>query len=189
MSPHTSAAIAVGFSLALAAPAAHAADKFTFPSSSGAQIAATAPQFGTAASGISTPAAFVLWQPASYASRDGVPPPTPYDEHFTTGHGTNPYALQFLTYALSQAAFANYAADYQRLFAPNAALSRWTERVSGIVEAGYGGAVDGWTAGAYLLGNVRGPRHRAETPPDLTAMPKFGPHPELEERPTFLIEQ
>ena len=76
------------------------------------------------------------------------------------GFGTDAYAdgpgFPFLTNALGQASYANYAADYYRLFAPNAAVNTWTERVHGIVQAGYG-AIDNWTAAVPSLGPVPPP--------------------------------
>jgi len=95
------------------------------------------------------------------------------------------YSYRFLTHALASASFANYAADYYRLFTPGYAVTTWTERMAGVVDIGYGGAIDSWTAGAYYMARLRGPARRGETAPDLSLMPKFRPHPELEQNPTF----
>jgi hypothetical protein len=89
-----------------------------------------------------------------------------------------------MSHALMVAPYANYAADYARLFAPNYAVTAWTDRVFGVVDSGYS-AVDGWTAAAYGLPHVQGPRRRGESSPDLTLMPTFRAHPELDRRPTF----
>ena len=95
------------------------------------------------------------------------------------------YAYRFLTHALASQSLANYAADYYRLFTPGYAVTAWTNRVAGFVETGYGNAVDSWTGGAYYLAHLRGPRVRRDSPPDLSPMPVFRPHPELENNPTF----
>ena len=93
------------------------------------------------------------------------------------------YGLAVLIPALGYAGFTNYANDYYRLFTPGYAVSAWTDRVSGFVDIGYGGAVDGWTAATYYMPRIRG-RHR-DSSPDLTVMPTFRAHPELQQNPTF----
>lgn len=95
------------------------------------------------------------------------------------------FAYHLLTHALASQSFSNYAADYYRLFSPNYAVTAWTDRVSGLVEVGYGSAVDSWTAGAHYLGRVRGRGTHRNSAPDLSKMPEFRPHPELETHPTF----
>jgi hypothetical protein len=100
-------------------------------------------------------------------------------------HAAEAYAYKFFTHALSTASYANYAADYARLFAPGYAVSTWTDRMFGVIDAGYGGPVDSWTAAAYYMPRVQGPTRRRESAPDLSTMPSFRPHPELETPPTF----
>jgi len=197
MFPRICAAIAAASLVALALPAA-ASEKLTFPSANGVSVVSTTPHFGNQSpgtlhgDGVGLPGVPVtkFGSLAVYGTGDHhvpLPPPTAYDERFgRRSREADAYAFRFLTHALSAASYANYAADYYRLFAPNYAVTVWTDRVAGLVEAGYGGAVDSWTAGAYYLGRARGPRHRRETAPDLSTMPKFRPHPELEGVPTFI---
>lgn len=175
--------------LALLAAAAFAAsaqaeDKYTFPSVGGASMAAGAtPAFATGAQ----VEAGTLGAGARGAPQLGLQPPSPsYRDRFGSRPSSEAYGFRFLTHALGSRPFANYAADYYRIFAPGYAVQSWTDRVvSGYVEAGYGGAVDGWTAGAYYLSNLRGPRNRRETAPDLSAMPEIRRQPELDRAPTF----
>lgn len=158
---------------------------YAFPSASGVQLSATpAPTFvaaadgGTAqpsAAGVSIGNAFIYGHPA--LARHQLPPPA------YTG-GQMPYASRLMSHTLMVAPYANYAADYARLFAPNYAVSAWTDRVFGVVESGYS-AVDGWTASAYGLSRLQGPRRRGESAPDLTLMPTFRAHPDLDPGPTF----
>jgi hypothetical protein len=89
-----------------------------------------------------------------------------------------------MSHALATASYANYASDYARLFAPSYAVNTWTERVFGLVDAGYG-AIDGWTAAAYGMPRLRSGLRR-EMAPDLAPMPQFRRHPELEQSPSFL---
>jgi hypothetical protein len=166
---------------------ATADEKYSFPSVSGASISA-APHFvppdGSAAFSASVSGLGVK----GVAKMDKVPIPlvAPTYGHFAAlAPSGDAYGYRFLTHALRSQSFANYAADYYRLFAPAYAVTAWTDRVSGIVETGYGGAVDSWTAGAYGLARVRGPSRRRNSAPDLSIMPEFRPHPELENNPTF----
>jgi hypothetical protein len=184
----------------LASTAAQASDQFSFPSSSGALIAASAP-----------PSTFVEQASVASAEANGVAPSLGgsitatstsasnvpaarlplgqvyrRDTYVGRSQAADAYAYHFLTRALASSSFGQYAADYYRLFTPGAAVSTWTERMAGVVDAGYGGAIDGWTAGAYYLAKLRGPARRRETAPDLSTMPTFRAHPELEQPPTFL---
>lgn len=107
-----------------------------------------------------------------------LPPPVgAYGDRDAAGY-------RFVTEAISTSAYANYVADYARVFAPGYAVKSWTDRVFGVVEIGYG-AVDGWTSATYDMARLRGPSRRSETRPDLSVMPTFRPHPELEQSPTF----
>jgi hypothetical protein len=122
---------------------------------------------------------------------DKFVPPAPtsgrsHDERFgMRSRAAEAYAYQFLTHMLNSSSYANYAADYARLFAPGYAVSTWTDRMFGMVDAGYGGPVDSWTAAAYYMPHRRGPARRHESAPDLSTMPEFRPHPELQTNPTF----
>jgi hypothetical protein len=117
---------------------------------------------------------------------DHLPLPLGSPGHYgMRSQSSDAYAYRFITHALASQSFANYAADYYRLFTPGYAVTAWTDRVAGFVETGYGNAVDSWTGGAYYLGRVRGPSGRRNSPPDLSTMPVFRPHPELETHPTF----
>lgn len=174
----TMATLAIG-----AASGARAGETFAFPSANGVQLAsAPAPTFSLPAQ--SAPqigfggAKFDHGHMQTARHEPPLPPPA-----FAYGHQT-PYASRFMSHALMIAPYANYAADYSRLFAPNHALDAWTDRVFGIVTSGYG-AVDGWTAVAYGLPRAAGPRRRNESVPDLSTMPKFRAHPELQETPAF----
>ncbi len=168
---------------------ATAGENYAFPSASGVQLSATptptfiAPANGEAsqpyASGVSVGNAFVYGQPAF--ARYQLPPPV-----YAGGQAT-PYASRLMSHAFMVAPYANYAADYARLFAPNYAVSAWTDRVFGVVDSGYT-AVDGWTAAAYGLPRLHGPRRRGESAPDLTLMPPFRAHPELDRGPTFNLQ-
>jgi hypothetical protein len=177
---------------------AWASDQYSFPSMSGATIAAATPTFvapaatvGEAGAPSAAPyASNSLSVGGAQVSYKFVPPaPTSgraYDERFgMRSRAAEAYAYQFLTHMLNSSSYANYAADYARLFAPGYAVSTWTERVFGTVDAGYGGAVDSWTAAAYYMPRLRGPARRRETAPDLSPMPELRPHPELQAPPTF----
>lgn len=180
--------IAATVTMALASTAS-ASENFSFPSANGAVVVATTPTFGNQAAFGSPNVTLKASYKTGYGMGPDYPPlpaPTPYEQRFSHGSPeTGGYAFTFLTRALGFASYANYAADYYRLFAPNYAVNTWTDRAFGVIDAGYGGAVDSWTAGAYYLGRARGPRLRRETAPDLNPMPKFRPHPELEGAPTF----
>lgn len=158
---------------------AAAGENYAFPSASGVQLSATpAPTFVAPADGshVSVGNAFVYGLPALAAHR--LPPPV------YGGGQAVPYASRLMSHTLMVAPYAHYAADYARLFAPNYAVTAWTDRVFGVVESGYT-AVDGWTASAYGLPRLHGPRRRGESAPDLTLMPAFRAHPELDRGPTF----
>ena len=175
--------------LVLAMPSISAAgDQYSFPSASGVQLSGTqaatfvAPATGAAptAAGVSVGNVFVYGQP-SLAKHD-QPLPLP-GFAYAPGPAT-PYAGRLMSHALMVAPYANYAADYARLFAPSYAVSAWTERVFGVVDSGYT-AVDGWTAAAYGMPRIQGPHRRGESAPDLSLMPTLRAHPELEQARTF----
>ncbi len=174
---------------AMIATTASAGDKFSFPSSNGATIAAPTQHFGAPASdaGVAQPSAGVALGVSANGKVPLSPLYAPNGKPRFEGRpqGNDAYAYRFLTQALATQAFSNYAADYYRLFAPNYAVTAWTDRVSGIIDVGYGSAIDSWTAGAHYLNRVRGPRVRRDSPPDLSTMPVFRAHPELETQPTF----
>lgn len=188
----STAVIALSLAAAAAMPAA-ADDQYSFPSASGTMIAATTSQFVPPAIGHADANAVapelggaVAVTGASKFNNIPLPIGSPdykarYGVHSPSADA---YAYRFITHALASQSFANYAADYYRLFAPGYAVTAWTDRVAGFVETGYG-AVDSWTGGAYYLGRVRGPSGRRNSPPDLSKMPAFRPHPELETHPTF----
>lgn len=163
-----------------------AGEQFAFPSPNGAQLAATpAPVFavpGQPALGIGNPAAGAKLA-YGHTSFGNIAPPLP-PPGYAFGPQQTPYAGRLMSHALTVAPYANYAADYSRLFAPNYAVTAWTDRVFGIVTGGYG-AVDGWTAAAYGLPRTAGPGRRRESAPDLSTMPKLRAHPELQESPRF----
>lgn len=170
---------------------ATADEKYSFPSVNGAAIGAMphfVPPSAQAEGNVVLSSSVSGLGVKGVAKMDKVPIPlvSPAYGHFAAlAPGGDAYGYRFLTHALRSQSFANYAADYYRLFAPAYAVSAWTDRVSGIVETGYGGAVDSWTAGAYGLARVRGPSRRRNSAPDLSIMPEFRPHPELENGPTF----
>jgi hypothetical protein len=172
---------------------AWASEQFSFPSTNGAGIAASTPVF-VAPAGVEANTQGLAPQFAGSLSANAsgyfVPPaPTSglgHGERFgMRSHAAEAYAYKFFTHALSTASYANYASDYVRLFAPGYAVSTWTDRMFGIVDASYGGPVDSWTAAAYYMPRVRGPARRRESVPDLSTMPSLRPHPELETPPTF----
>ena len=176
---------------------AWADEQYSFPSPNGALVVATTPHFAP----VTGEPQVVLAVHAGGASLSGLSapgdnaPPLPigghtYKDRFGMhAQGGDPYSYRFLTSALASQSFANYAADYYRLFTPGYAVTAWTDRVYGFVELGYGGAIDGWTGGAYYLGKVRGPSRRRNAAPDLSVMPTFRAHPELEEKPVFSTGQ
>ena len=93
--------------------------------------------------------AFVYGSPRSISStRRFRHPISPMEAQRSTS-----YASRLMSHALMVAPYANYAADYARLFAPNYAVSAWTDRVFGVIDGGYT-AVDGWTAAAYGMPRV-----------------------------------
>jgi hypothetical protein len=163
-----------------------AGEQYAFPSPNGAQLAAAptpvfvVPGQTVLSVGIASAGAKFAYGPAAFANHEAPPLPPPGFAFATQ----TPYASRLMSQALMVAPYANYAADYSRLFAPNYAVTAWTDRVFGIVTGGYG-AVDGWTAAAYGLPRVAGPRRRGETAPDLSTMPKLRAHPELQESLTF----
>lgn len=194
MFPRICATAVTAAALAAAVSSAVASETLTFPSANGVSVVSSTPHFGnqfaSPGDGVATVKFGSLAVHGTGTYYAPLPPPTAYDERFgKRSREADAYAFRFLTHALSAASYANYAADYYRLFAPNYAVTAWTDRVAGLVEAGYGGAVDSWTAGAYYLGRVRGPMRRSESAPDLSTMPKFGPHPELEDAPIFVPEE
>lgn len=164
---------------------AAAGDSYRFPSANGVQLsAAPPPAFITPAvgasqanaAGVGVANSYAYGQPAFAKLQIPLPPP---------GYASGaPYTGGLMSHALAVAPYANYAADYARIFAPNYAVSAWTDRVFGVVDGGYT-AVDGWTAAAYGLPRLQGQRRRGDSAPDLTLMPSFRPHPELDRGPTF----
>jgi len=175
-----------------------AEDQYSFPSPNGALVAATSPHFAPASA---EPQASLAADVGGMSVASGLAvsidkaPPLPigghtYKDRFGMhSQGGDAYSYRFLTNALASQSFANYAADYYRLFTPGYAVTAWTDRVYGLVDLGYGGAIDSWTGGAYYLGKVRGPSRRRDAAPDLSVMPTFRAHPELEEKPVFSTEQ
>ena len=165
---------------------ATAGEQYAFPSHNGAQLAATpTPVFGvpgqtTLSIGNVAAGTKLAYGHTSFAD---VAPPLP-PPGYAFGPQQTPYAGRLMSHALMVAPYANYAADYSRLFAPNYAVTAWTDRVFGIVTGGYG-TVDGWTAAAYGLSRVAGPRRHSESAPDLSTMPKLRAHPELQESLKF----
>jgi len=163
-----------------------AGEQYAFPSPNGAQLAATpAPVFvvpGQTALGIGNAATGIKFAYGHTFTNHELPPPLP-PPGYAFGPQA-PYAGRLMSHALMVAPYANYAADYSRLFAPSYAVTAWTDRVFGIVTGGYG-TVDGWTAAAYGLPRVVGPRRRSESAPDLSPMPKLRAHPELQESLKF----
>jgi hypothetical protein len=156
---------------------AHAGERYSFPSPGGLQLSvAPAPSFTAppVAAG-----SFVYGSVQPYRHEAPLPPPLPLSGY----GGGDPY--RSLSHALTSAAYSNYAADYARIFAPGYAVSAWTGRLFGVIEQGHG-AVDAWTGAAYGLSRARGP-HGSSTP-DLTLMPQFRAHPELEQGPAFSRE-
>ncbi len=174
---------AAAFSISCTAIAA-AGENYTFPSASGVQLSASpAPGFVSPqpnVPGVSVANTFVYGQPALARHELPLPPPG-----YAGGPAPGvPYANRLMSHALMVAPYANYAADYARLFAPNYAVSAWTDRVFGVVDSGYS-AVDGWTAAAYGMPRLQGSQRYRESSPDLTLMPTFRAHPELDRNPTF----
>ena len=168
-----------------------ASDEYTFPSANGVHIATTTtPAFTLTTPAadrqldISTPVANASYSySASYhRARYDVAPPLLIVGH--QGYGGDASSYRFFTHALLSAAYANYAADHARLFAPSYAVTAWTDRVFGMADIGFG-AVNSWTAATYEMPRLRGPRRRGESMPDLSLMPTFRAHPELERAPTF----
>lgn len=190
---HSTIALAAALFALLSAPAEAADQTFYFPSAGGTQIgAAPVPHF--VAPSAEATADVKTGIVATEASALGAAkPPVPavargYGGRFgRSDEAAAAYAYRFLTHALGAQSFSNYAADYYRLFTPGYAVSTWTDRVYGAVDVGYG-SIDGWTAGVYTLRHVGGPSRGRDSPPDLSVMPKFRPHPELEKQPTFLQE-
>ncbi|MFM9864667.1 MAG: hypothetical protein ACKVRO_13775 [Micropepsaceae bacterium] len=176
----TAAAVSFG-----ASSIASAGEQYVFASPGGVQLAASpAPTFtAPATAGVTVGNTFV-YAPALNRHEPPLPPPV-------FGYGAanaGPYAGRLMSHALMVAPYANYAADYARLFAPSHAVNAWTDRVFGVVDGGYT-AVDGWTAAAYGMPRVAGPRRRGETSPDLTLMPSFRAHPELDRGTTTFRNQ
>lgn len=178
----------------IGSPNVLAGETYAFPSMSGATIA-SAPAFAPpmadpSAQAVSPEAASSVGMGVGHASYKFAPPaPTSgraHGEHYgMTARAAEAHAYRFLNQMLNSASYANYTADYARLFAPGYAVSTWTGRVFGAVDTGYGGAVDSWTAATYYMPRLGGPARRRETMPDLSPMPQLRPHPELETHPTF----
>ncbi len=158
---------------------AAAGEQYAFPSTNGVQVSAvSAPTFVRLPNVAPAGGMFVYGQ-SGFGRHEA--PPLPAFAYAPPQAA--PYAGRLMSHALMVAPYANYAADYARLFAPNYAVNAWTDRVFGIIDGGYG-AVDGWTAAAYGLPKLRGPRRRGESTPDLSTMPTLRTHPELAS-PTF----
>lgn len=189
----TTAATIALILLAGTSSAVQAADQFSFPSANGAAVASSTSQFAPVAPSDGPGALPAVGSAVigAGATKGGDVAPLPvgsadYKARFgMRPYGGDPYAYRFFTHALASQSFANYAADYYRLFTPGYAVQAWTDRVAGFVETGYGGAVDSWTGGAYYLARLRGPSRGRNSPPDLSTMPTFRAHPELETHPTF----
>jgi hypothetical protein len=171
-----------------AAGMAIASENYVFPSASGIQLSATpAPTFAPPVqsdhprANLSVPMGTHVYGQPMFSRRE---PPLPPPIFANLQRCAAPYVSRLMSHALMVAPYANYAADQARLFAPNYAVTAWTDRVFGIVDSGYG-AVDGWTAATYGMPGLRGPRRRGESPPDLTTMPTFRAHPELDRAPSF----
>lgn len=173
---------------------ASAGEHYSFPSPNGLLVAAApATYFAVPGSVDATPAEVSLdMRHQSYAKDKEFTPialapagAAFYAERFggRSSRSAEADGFRFITQALSYSAFANYANDYYRLFAPGHAVGAWTDRVAGFVDSGYGGPVDGWTAAAYYLPRRAG-RHR-DSAPDLSLMPTLRAHPELQQDPTF----
>jgi hypothetical protein len=169
------------------AGAAIAGENYVFPSASGVQLSATPAQTFAppvqssdhARVNLSVPMGTHAYGQPMFSTHE---PPLPPPVFANLQQGAAPYISRLMSHALMVAPYANYAADQARLFAPNYAVTAWTDRVLGVVESGYG-AVDGWTT--YGMPRLRGPRHRGESTPDLTTMPTFRAHPELDRTPAF----
>jgi hypothetical protein len=184
-------AVVLSAGLAAAIVPAEAGENYSFPSVNGVALAVTptphfVPPADAQAEAKIAPYTGSLSVVGVSKSGDYAPLPK-YEGRFgmktTSGDA---YAYRFLTHALASAAYRNYEQDYYRLFGPGYAVATWTDRVlSGYIEVGYGGAVDAWTAGAYYLSKLRGPRRRHESAPDLSTMPEFRSHPELDAAPVF----
>lgn len=182
------------FALTVSAQAAEVS--YSFPSPSGAQLGAMqSPQFAAPATDaqsdvktgvVSTSATSVTDASALGASKLPVPVVARgYGGEYGRSEAAAAFAYRFLTHALAQQSFSNYSADYYRLFTPGYAVSTWTDRVYGMVDVGYG-SIDGWTSGVYGLNRVGGRSYGRNSPPDLSVLPKFKSHPELEKQPTFM---
>ena len=177
---------ALALASAMCGTEAWAADQYNFPSPNGAGLSAQPSVFVPLAPDGGTPSLNVNAGKAPHLAPPAPTTGTSHSERFgMRSAAAEAYTYRFLTHALNSSAYANYAADYVRLFAPGYAVSTWTDRVAGVVDAGYGGAVDGWTAAAYYLPRLAGPMRRRESAPDLNPMPAFRPHPELQSHPTF----
>lgn len=194
MTPNRKLATAVtaAAALSMGTAQARASDQFSFPSVNGVGIAGSAPVFvAPAATEVNTQGLAPQFAGSLSVNTSAYfVPPAPTtglghgDRFGMQSHAAEAYGYKFLTHALNTASYANYAADYVRLFAPGYAVGAWTDRMFGMIDAGYGGPVDSWTAAAYYMPRVRGPVRRLESAPDLSTMPSFRPHPELQ-APTF----
>ena len=74
--------------------------------------------------------------------------------------------------------------DYFLLNYPGYVISTWTDRVAGVPSTGVGTATDQWTAAVYYMPHTHpmsGPFEHS----NLDVMPRFRPHPELDERSSF----
>ena len=94
------------------------------------------------------------------------------------------YNANLFNYFLAPPPDTRAYTDYFLLTYPGYVISTWTDRVAGVPSTGVGTATDQWTAGVYYM-----PRVHAFGPPtehpQLTLMPKFHPHPELDHSRTF----
>ena len=172
-------------SIAALTPLAWAGDQYAFPSTSGPLIAASAPAAFVAAPGstdVQAKLSFSAPSPALTTGADFTLMPAPFGSASHGERNAEANGYRFLMEALGYSAFANYANDYYRLFAPGHAVSAWTDRVSGY-GGSYGGAIDGWTVAAYYMPKLGGPRR--DSAPDLSLMPTLRAHPELQQVPTF----
>ena len=175
---------AIGLAALPAAPTAFANEKYEFPSVSGSTIAASAPAAFVASMGpVDSKKAMTFAMPILASAKGAEFPPFTFVPPGGRARGADAHGYRFVTHGLSYAAFSHYANDYYRLFAPGHAVDTWTDRVSGYVDMGYGGAIDGWTVATYYLPARRGPRR--DSAPDLSLMPALRAHPELQQTPAF----
>jgi hypothetical protein len=108
----------------------------------------------------------------------------PMGSNFTSQQLAAYYNNNLFNYFLAPPPDTRAYTDYFLLNYPGYVVSTWTDRVAGVPSTGVGTATDQWTAAVYYMPHTR-PMGGPGEHPNLDLMPRFRPHPELDEHSSF----